>query len=114
RRLEGVEGDDDEVDGQDPVLLERVHIGGSVPPRQDAPMDLRVERLDAAVEHLGEAGDLGTVTAADAGFPYPRRGAARSGNAEAAVDEVHGGAEDPDAVRERLALGGEAGERGQE
>jgi len=69
RRLEGVEGDDDEVDGQDPVLLERVHIGGSVPPRQDAPMDLRVERLDAAVEHLGEAGDVGNVTDGDAGFP---------------------------------------------
>ncbi len=50
---EGIEIAGDEVDGANTVLLERFGVGGQVTPGQDAAMDGRVERLDAAIEHLG-------------------------------------------------------------
>ena len=59
---ERVQVDDDQVDGRDRVLLERRGVRRDVAAREDAAVDLRVQRLDAAVEHLGEArviADLG-------------------------------------------------------
>src|SRR5256885_10026437 len=41
------------------VLVERFEVTGDVPPRQNAGVDHRVKRLDTAVEHLGEPGDVG-------------------------------------------------------
>src|SRR3989442_9020746 len=54
---------------RDPVLVERFRVRGNVAPREDAAVDLRVERLDAAVEHLGEASDVCDVAHGHAGFP---------------------------------------------
>ena len=76
RRLEGVERDDDEIDRRDPVLVERFEVTGDVPPRQNAGVDHRVKRLDTAVEHLGEPGDVGDVAHGDSVVPQELRGAA--------------------------------------
>ena len=56
--LEGVERHHHEVDRAYAMGLERLHVSRHVAPREDAAVDLRVERLDAAVEHLGEARHL--------------------------------------------------------
>ena len=67
RRLERVEGDDDQVDRRDAVARQRLQVRGHVAAGQDAAVDLRVQRLHPAVEHLGEAGDLGHVADGDPG-----------------------------------------------
>ena len=57
-----VEIDDDEVDGGNRVRCQRRRMLGDVPPRENSGVHLRMERLDAAIEHLGKAGvvaDLG-------------------------------------------------------
>ena len=59
--LEGVEIHDDHVDGLDGMLVDRGHVLRVVANVQDAAVDLGVERLDAAVEHLGEAGQVADV-----------------------------------------------------
>jgi hypothetical protein len=43
----------------DAVLLQRGHVLGQVAARQQAAVHLGVQGLDAAVQHFGEAGDLG-------------------------------------------------------
>ena len=61
-RGERVEVHADEVDGRDAVLLDRRHVLGEIATGEDAAMHLRMQRLDAAVEHFREAGviaDLG-------------------------------------------------------
>ena len=60
RRLrERIEVDDHQIDQRDAVFGQRREVIGLVAPRQDAAVHPRVQRLDAAVEHLGKAGDLG-------------------------------------------------------
>jgi hypothetical protein len=59
--LERVERHRHEVDGTDAVGLERRHVLRPLAAREDAPVDLRVERLHPPVEHLGKARDLGDV-----------------------------------------------------
>jgi hypothetical protein len=54
-----VEVDHQQVDGVDAVVLQRRHVLGHIAPRQQAAMHLGVQGLDAAVQHLGEAGDFG-------------------------------------------------------
>src|SRR5439155_874997 len=76
RRAEGVERDDDEIDGRDPVLVERFEVAGDVPPRQNAAVNHRVKRLDAAVEHLRKPGNIGDVAHGGPGVPQELRGAA--------------------------------------
>ena len=58
RPREGIEVDDDEIDGRDVELFHLAEVGrlGSV--RKDAAVDQGVERLDPAPEHLRCAGDL--------------------------------------------------------
>ena len=65
RLLEGIEGDDDQIDRCDPVLAERGEMLGDITAGQDSAVDLRMERLDAPVEHLGETGRLRHVDHAD-------------------------------------------------
>ncbi len=55
---ERVEVHADEVERPDRVLLERGNVLVVVAPREDAGVDARVERLDAAAEHLGRLGHL--------------------------------------------------------
>ena len=62
RGFERIEVDDEDVDRGDAVVGERGHVLGPVAPREQAAVDGRVQRLDAAVEHLRKAGvgsDLG-------------------------------------------------------
>ena len=68
RLLEGIEARNHEVDGRDTVLGQGRQVLGHVPPGQDAPVDLRVERLDAPVEHLGKAGDFRDLDHGESGL----------------------------------------------
>ena len=56
--LERVEVDADEVERSDLVLAQLVEVGLEPPPREDAGVDVRVERLDAPAEQLGDVGQL--------------------------------------------------------
>ena len=63
---ERVEVHADQVDGRDAVGVDGGHVLGQVATGQDAAMHLRVQGLDAAVEHFREAGvvaDFGDVQA---------------------------------------------------
>ena len=59
-----------------PCCCERRHVLGHVAPRQQAAVDLRVQRLHAAVEHLGKAGVLGHLGDRQAGVGQQLGGAA--------------------------------------
>ena len=59
RRFKGVEVDDQQVNGVDLVRLERRHVLGHIAPRQQAAVDFGVQGFNAAVQHLGKAGELG-------------------------------------------------------
>jgi hypothetical protein len=61
RLLERVEVAHDQVDLRQVVLEERRHVLRLVAAGQEAGVDRRVERLDAAVEDLGEAGQFADV-----------------------------------------------------
>ena len=54
---EGIEVDADEVERLDSVLLERLHVRLHAAPREDRAVDPRMQRLDAAAEHLGHVGE---------------------------------------------------------
>ncbi len=68
RLLEGIEVHDDHVDRQDTVLGNGSQMVGIFAPVQNAAVNLRMQRLDAPVEHLGEAGQFGDVFDGNAGF----------------------------------------------
>ena len=55
---EGIEVDDDEVEGGDLQLLELPHVVLEPGVGEDARVDPRVQGLDPAVEALGEAGEV--------------------------------------------------------
>ena len=65
-RGEGIEVDDDEVDGLDPVGLEVRQVLGLRTVGEDPAVDRGVEGLDAAAQHLGRAGHLGDLGVRDA------------------------------------------------
>src|SRR5665647_899199 len=56
--LKGVQAADDHVDGLDAMLADGAHVLRYVAAREDAGHQLGVHGLDAAVEHLREAGDF--------------------------------------------------------
>ena len=60
-RLEGVEGDGDEIDGRDPVRLHLGEVVAVVASAEDAAMDLRHEGFDPSVHDFGEAGVVGDI-----------------------------------------------------
>ena len=72
---ERVQRDADEVDEVDLLLLESLHVLVELAPREDAGMDARVERLDAAAQHLGSHGDRLHGGDGQAGLGQERRGA---------------------------------------
>ncbi len=80
RLAEGVEVDAHEVDGVDAVRGELREVP-LVAPREDAAVNAGMQRLDAAVEDLGEAGDV-----ADGGGVQARL--AQGGEGAAGGDEV--------------------------
>ena len=61
RLRERIEVDDDEIDQLDALRLDRVEVVGPVAAGQDAAVNLRMQRLDPAVHHLGKPGDVGHV-----------------------------------------------------
>jgi hypothetical protein len=73
---ERVEVAHDEVEGLDAELVELAHVVGQAAVGEDAGVHLRVQRLDPAVEALGEAGDVLDGGDRDAGSRDPRRGRA--------------------------------------
>ena len=58
-RLERVEIDDEQVDLRDVVRQHRRLVLGIAAHRQQAAVHLGVQRLDPAIHHLGEAGEVG-------------------------------------------------------
>ncbi len=67
RGLERIEVHDHQLERQNAVLGQGLQVVGPVVPRQDTAVDLGVQRLDPAVEHLRKAGVLGHVADGDAG-----------------------------------------------
>src|SRR5262249_23514386 len=66
-RLEGIEVADDKVDGLDAVSVQGGDVLGIVADGEDAAVDARMQRLDAAVEHLRKASHVGNVAHRQAG-----------------------------------------------
>ncbi len=65
--LEWVEVGDQQIDLADAVRIEGGAVVSLVANREEAAMDFRVQCLDAAIHHLGEAGELGNVLHRGAG-----------------------------------------------
>ncbi len=74
--LEGVEIDDHHVDGLDAVRGDGGLVFLVAANVEQAAVDLGMEGLDAAVEHLGKAGQIADVLDAEAGLAQCPRGAA--------------------------------------
>lgn len=88
--LEGIKIDDDKVDVLKGVFLHGLLMGGIVAHGKKTGVDLRMERLDAAVQHLRETGEF--VDGLD-GYAFPFEefcGAARGNYLHAAFRELHG------------------------
>src|SRR5207248_1806849 len=70
RRLagEGIEVDDDDVDGRDAVLLQLLHMLGQVAAGKDAAMDCRMQRFYPAVQDFGKAHQLGNFVDGKSGL----------------------------------------------
>ena len=58
---ERIQVDDDEIDRPMPCARRRREVVRAVAARQDPREDRRVQRLDAAVHHFGEAGHVGDI-----------------------------------------------------
>ena len=76
RLHERIQVDDDDVDQAESVGLERRQIVGAIAPRENAAVQRRMQRLDAAVHHLGKAGQLGDIGHREAGVGQGAGGAA--------------------------------------
>ena len=87
-RRERIEADADEVDGLDVVLGERRRVFRQVAPRENPGVDARVQRLDAAAEHLGRLGHLLDPRHVEALLLQERRGAARRDELPAEVGQA--------------------------
>jgi len=83
------------------VLLERRHVRDVVAPCEQAAVDLRMQRLDAAVEHLGKAGVRGDLGHRDAGVGEQLRGAAGREQPNAERGEIARELDDARLVRNR-------------
>ena len=77
RLCERIQIHDHQLERHDALLGDGGHVVGPVAAAEDAAVDLRVERLDPAVHHLGKAGVGGHLADRDAGlFEMPPRAAA--------------------------------------
>ena len=75
-RLERIQVDHEHIDGVDAVRGQCRTVLAQIAPRQQPAVDLRVQRLDAAVEHLGKAGVVGDLGDWQAAVGEQLRGAA--------------------------------------
>ena len=85
-----IEVHDDDVNGLDPVLSDRVEILRVIAPRQDAPMNGGVQGLHPALQHLGKARNVRHVGHGQAGVGERARGAAGRNQLEPARREAAG------------------------
>ena len=99
--LEGIEVDDHQVDVLDVVLGGRAHVLGVVARREQAGVELGVQRLDAAVHDLREAGEVVDGADREAGALELLGGAARGDDLDAHLDETGGEVDDPALVGNR-------------
>ena len=88
RRLERVEVDHDELERGDARRDQLLAMVRAAAVRQDPRVDPRVERLDPAVEHLGDAGDGRDVGDREAGRSQRGRRATGCHELEAELDEL--------------------------
>src|SRR5262245_18017691 len=95
---ERIERADHQVDGRDAVLLERGQVLGHVLAGQDPAVDLRMQRLHATVEYLGESGRLRYVDDPDTGVADELGGAAGRDDLHAEGGEPPGELDDPGLV----------------
>ena len=99
--LERIEVDDDQVDVLDLVLGGRLHVVGVVARREQAGVELGVQRLDAAVHDLREAGEVVDGADRHAGALELLRGAARGDDLDAHLGEAGREVDDPALVGDR-------------
>ena len=90
RRLERIEVDDQEIDRPDAVCAHRRGVVLVVADREQAAMHLGMQRLHAAVHHLGKAGELGDVEHGEAGIGQRLAGAAGRDELDAVLGERAG------------------------
>src|SRR5262249_41634192 len=86
---------DDPADRLHVLGLEGVQVLGVAADGEDAAVDARVQRLDAAVEDLGEAGDLGDVAHRQPGLGQRLAGAAGGDQLDAQPDQSAGQLDQP-------------------
>ena len=87
---ERIEVDADQIDIAQAVRVHGGDVGGVVAHREDAGMHPGMERLDPAVEHLREAGELGHVLDRQAGVADGLGGAAGGQQFDAEIGEGAG------------------------
>ena len=92
--LEGVEVHDDQLEAEDAVVGERLHVAGIVVAAEDTAVDLRMEGFDAAIHHLGEAGVVGDVADREASVGEVFAGAAGGEELDAGFNERLGEVEE--------------------
>ena len=99
--LERVEVDADEVDELDVVLGGRAQVLGVVAQREDAGVELGVERLDAPVHHLRPAGEVVDRAHVQPGRGQLARGAAGRDQLDPELREPARELDDPALVGDR-------------
>ena len=99
-RLERVEVHDHEIDREQLVHLEVGAIAGVIAAREDAAVDARVQRLHAAAEHLGAAGERLDVLDLEPRVAQRLRGAARADQLDAELAQTARELDQPAFVRD--------------
>ena len=99
--FERIEVDRHEVDRADAVSGHGRAMAGIVAPREKSAVDYRVQGLDPAVEHFGEAGKVFDPDDGESGLFERARGAARGENFDAVARESGGEGDDSGLVRHR-------------
>src|ERR1044071_3257518 len=82
------------------MLFERARVLGVVADGEDAAVDARVERLDAAVEHLREAGHFGPIAHVEPGLAQRLRRSARAEQLDAELAQRAREIDEPRLVRD--------------
>ena len=88
--LERIEVHHDQLEREDAVLGQRLHVVGIVVAAEDSAVDLRMEGFEPAIHHLGEAGVLGDVADGDALALQVFSGSAGAENLHAGGDKPAG------------------------
>ena len=107
-RLERIEVHHQEIDRLDAVLVHRRGVLLVAADRQQAAVHLRVQRLDAAVHHLGKAGELGDVEHLEPGVVERLGGAAGGDELDAVAGERLGEIDEAGLVGDRQQGAGDA------